>query len=256
MFDRKRLLPFWLIIPGLILLAPAAFAADVQEILKAADRFRMPADAVEVKTRILLYKNGKLDKERRYDVFLKPGHRSLVLFRHASERGQKMLMLDDRFWMIMPKSRRPIRVTPMQKLLGEASAGDIATMTWSEDYQAKLAGDTTIGDLKALKLDLTSSRKGTTYQRIELWVTASDYHPLKANLYVHSGKLAKQVSFRLGEMDGRPMIVSMTLLDKVQKQKKTVIDYLGNQPREIDDKYYNPMYLVRNTLEAISEDRD
>jgi hypothetical protein len=51
-----------------------------------------------------------------------------------AERGQKLLMQGDDFWLMMPASQRPLRITPMQKLLGEASTGDIATMTWGEDY--------------------------------------------------------------------------------------------------------------------------
>jgi hypothetical protein len=43
---------------------PAAQAEDVRSILKTADAFRLPADSVQVKTRIRLYKNDKLDKER------------------------------------------------------------------------------------------------------------------------------------------------------------------------------------------------
>jgi glutamate racemase/predicted negative regulator of RcsB-dependent stress response len=34
----------------------------------------------------------------------------------------------------MPGSARPLRITPMQKLLGDASTGDIATLRWAEDY--------------------------------------------------------------------------------------------------------------------------
>lgn len=236
----------------LVSLSASNFAAnDVHTILRDADRFRLPADSVQVKTRILLYKNGKLDKERRYDVFLKPGRRSLVLFRHTSEHGQKMLMLDDKFWMLMPKSRRPIRVTAMQKLLGEASAGDIATMTWSEDYDAKIAGAASINGSPALELVLDAKRKGVTYKRIELMVDEKDHHPLSAKLYVSSGKLTKEAVFIIGQSNGRKAVIATTLIDRVQKQKKTVIEYLGTEPRSISDKYFNPAYLVRNTLDEL-----
>ena len=92
-----------------------------------------------MKTRVSLYKNwsdgteGTLEKERLYEVLIKPGRRSLVLFQSKAEAGQKVLMLDDRYWLLLPKTRRPVRITASQKLLGEASTGDIATMTWSED---------------------------------------------------------------------------------------------------------------------------
>ncbi len=229
-----------------------ALAADMQDILKAADHFRLPADSVQVNTRILLYKHGSLDKKREYAVFLKPGHRSLVLFQHPSERGQKMLMLDDRFWIVMPKSRRPIRVTAMQKLLGEASAGDIATMTWADDYQATLLEETTVNDTPALKLALTATRQGVTYPRIELLVAQKDSRPLQADLYVGSGKLAKHASFTTSQRDGHEQVVATTLIDAIQKNRKTVIEYLKIQPRDIADKYFNPMFLVRNTLEDLS----
>ncbi len=228
-----------------------AFAADTQTILKAADRFRLNADAVQINTRILLYKNDKLDKEREYTVFLKPGRRSLVLFRHASERGQKMLMLDDKFWIVMPKSRRPIRVTAMQKLLGEASAGDIATMTWAEDYDARLVRETTVDNAPALILALSATRKDVTYKRIELTVAKQDSRPLKADLYVSSGKLAKRATFTTAPRNGHDQVISTTLIDAIRKNRKTVIEYQGVTPRDIEDKYFNPMFLVRNSLDDL-----
>ncbi|KHD04780.1 hypothetical protein PN36_23615 [Candidatus Thiomargarita nelsonii] len=221
-------------------------AADIQTILKQADNYRLPQDTVQVETSVALYKKGKLDKERQYSVYIKPGRRSLVIFNSAVERGQKVLMLDDKFWMIMPKSRRPIRITPMQKLLGEASTGDIATMTWSEDYDGKISKKVVINQIPCLKLDLHSIRKGTTYARIELYVAQDGFWPVAANLYVASGKLAKRAYFSLDDVNGR--VSAMTLFDKIQRQRKTVIRYLSMTAREIPDKFYNPMYLVRNPV--------
>ncbi len=221
-------------------------AADIQTILKQADNYRLPQDTVQVETSVALYKKGKLDKERQYSVYIKPGRRSLVIFNSAVERGQKVLMLDDKFWMIMPKSRRPIRITPMQKLLGEASTGDIATMTWSEDYDGKISQKVVINQIPCLKLDLHSIRKGTTYARIDLYVAQDGFWPVAANLYVASGKLAKRAYFSLGDVNGR--VNAMTLFDKIQRQRKTVIRYLSMTAREIPDKFYNPMYLVRHPM--------
>ncbi len=39
----------------------------------------------------------------------------------------------------------------------------------------------------------------------------------------------------------------MTLLDQIQPAKKTVIEYQDVQPMALDDKYYNPAYLSRNS---------
>src|SRR6201991_205344 len=110
----------------------SAQAQDVPALLKAADRYRMSSDNLQVDTLISVFNaDGSPDKERRYTVFAQAGHRSLVLMQSPAEKGQKVLMLGDDFWLLMPGSQRPLRITPMQKLLGDASTGDIATMSWA-----------------------------------------------------------------------------------------------------------------------------
>ena len=120
----------------------AAQAQDVGALLKDADRFRMSADNLQVDTQVQTFNaDGTPDKERRYTVFAQAGRQSLVLMQSPAEKGQKVLMLADDFWLLMPGSQRPLRITPMQKLLGDASTGDIATMSWVGDYNATLAGE-------------------------------------------------------------------------------------------------------------------
>ena len=81
----------------LLLLSAAAGAADdVKSLLTAADRWRTGADALQVETQVTtLARDGSVDKERRYTVFVQPGRRSLVLMRSPAEAGQKVLMLGD-----------------------------------------------------------------------------------------------------------------------------------------------------------------
>ena len=221
---------------------------DVKVLLKEADAYRITGDQMRVETEIQLYKSGELDKSRRYTVFLKPGRRSLVLFRSKAERGQKLLMLDDKFWTIMPNSRRPIRITPSQKLLGEASSGDIATLTWSEDYTATLVGESEIDSVPCWHLDLQAARRGVTYTRIDLYVAKDDRRPVKAGLYVASGKLAKIAYFEMGKLNGNHQVVTMRLQDKIQQKRVTLVRYLDMAPQATPDKLYNPAYLVRNDL--------
>jgi len=228
--------------------AIAEDANPVSKLLKAADAFRLSGDAMRVETEIRLFKSGKLDKERSYTVFIKAGRRSLVLFRHPSERGQKLLMRDDKFWIIMPKSRRPIRITPMQKLLGDASSGDIATLTWHEDYKGVIAGKVVVDGVPSLHLKLLASRKGVTYKGIDLFLAQDDHRPIKAELYVASGKLAKVARFTIEEMNGRPQVVLMTLSDHIQNKRLTEVRYREISAESIPDKIYNPMYLIRNDL--------
>ena len=223
--------------------------------VKNADRYRLDSASAKVVSLVSLYENGQLDKTREYNVYTRENRESLVLFKSQVEAGQKMLMLGDNYWLVMPKSRRPIRITPMQKLLGEASVGDISTLTWSEDYHATFVKSEQL-DLEDQSravnfLRLRATTKGASYAKIDLWLNQEDDFPVKADLYLHSGKLAKQAWFTSGEREGQQRVVSMTLLDQIQPAKKTVIEYQEITPFELEDKYYNPAYLTRNALSEL-----
>ena len=240
-----------------------AQAQDVNALVKAADQYRMTADNLQVDTQVQLFNaDGSLNKERRYTVFAQAGRQSLVLMQSPAEKSQKVLMLGDDFWLLMPNSQRPVRITPMQKLLGDASTGDIATLSWSGDYAATLQGEgacqsgeekqTKIGSIalsenkQCYHISLSASRKGVTYQRIELWVGKQRHEPVRAELYVQSDKLAKQAHFVLDKAGPGALVSDMLLVDSLANQKVTRISYLGRKSRTVPTEWLNPMFLARN----------
>lgn len=224
----------------------ASANADVQALLVKADAYRLAPGAAQVSTQITVYQGDRLDKERHYLVYLKSERRSLVLSKSPIEKGLKVLMLGDDFWMVMPSSQRPIRITPAQKLLGDASTGDIATMTWADDYDGTIVGDVDVEGTACVKLELVAQRHGVTYHRIELYLAKGSAKPVQADLYVASEKLAKKATFELSVVEGRPQVTTMTLIDTIQIGRKTVIRYLSRSSRSIADEFYNPMFLTHH----------
>jgi hypothetical protein len=157
-------------------------------------------------------------------------------------------MLGDDFWLLMPDSQRPLRITPMQKLLGDASTGDIATLSWADDYDGRLVGEERCepGNQPCLHLTLTATRKGVSYQRIELWLGKTHAEPLKADLYVLSDKLAKQARFVLDKPQAPTQVNEMVLVDQVSNHKTTHVRYLARKERDTPPEWFNPMFLARN----------
>lgn len=231
-----------------------AQAQDVSTLLKAADRFRMSADNLQVDTHIAVFNaDGTPDKERRYTVFAQAKHQSLVLMQSPAEKGQKVLMLGDDFWLLMPGSQRPLRITPMQKLLGDASTGDVATLSWAEDYTGTLVGDEPCGAEEAgaaprtcQHLSLKANRKGVSYQRIELWLGKVKHEPVRADLYVQSDKLAKQARFVVDKPNAPTQVTEMVLLDQLSNHKQTHVRYLSRKERVLPEAWLNPMFLSKN----------
>jgi hypothetical protein len=231
-------------------LANMAHAEDITPLLKDADHFRMSAENLQVDTQVVVYNtDGSQDKERRYTVFAQSGRKSLVLMQSPVEKGQKVLMLADDFWLLMPNTQRPMRITPMQKLLGDASTGDIATMNWAGDYNGTVVGEEPCAsDSKAncLHLSLQANRKGVTYQRIELWIGKARHEPVRADLFVQSDKLAKQARFVMDKPTAPTTVSEMILTDQLSNKKETHIKYLGRKERTVSAEWLNPMFLARN----------
>lgn len=232
---------------GLLLATLQVQAQGMNELLKATDRYRMSAANMQVDTQIsTFHADGSPDKERRYTVFAQGNQQSLVLMQSPAEKGQKVLMLKDDFWLLMPNSQRPMRITPMQKLLGDASTGDIATMSWADDYAAQLVGEETCGEAACTHLSLSAARKGVTYQRIELWVGKAKREPIKADLYVQSDKLAKHARFVMDKPTAPTAVAEMVLLDRLSNHKETRVRYLARKERTVPEAWLNPMFLARN----------
>jgi hypothetical protein len=249
--------------------ASAGHAAtpDLGQMLKAADAYRQGTGSgtenLQVETLVTtVQRDGSIDKERRYTVFVQAGHRSLVLMRSPAEAGQKVLMLDDDFWLLLPGSARALRITAMQKLLGDASTGDIATLRWADDYSGTVVGEdhcvqgrpvasganaaSTAAGQPCLHLSLQAQRKGLSYQRIELWLGKTRHEPLGADLYLQSDKLAKQARFVFDQPTAPTSVTEMVLVDQLGRHQETRVHYLSRQPRTVPESWLNPMFLARN----------
>lgn len=219
----------------------------------------MAADNLQVDTLIATFKpDGSPDKERRYTVFAQAGRKSLVLMQSPAEKGQKVLMLGDDFWLLMPGTSRPMRITPMQKLLGDAATGDIATLNWSGDYSGQITGEEPCAAANAppvpgapatcLRLALQAARKGVTYQRIDLWLGKPRHEPVRADLYVQSDKLAKQARFVMDKPAAPTQVDEMLLIDRLGNGKQTRIRYISRQARTVPTEWLNPMFLSQNPV--------
>lgn len=214
--------------------------------LQHAEDFKLKTNSARLDCDVELYENGQLVKTRQYQVYNGANQQSLVLFRSSSEAGQKVLMSGSDYWLAMPKSRRPLRITPMQKLLGEASLGDIATLSWTRDYQLVAQQQ----QAQAVVLTLQAVSTSASYQKIELTLGA-DHFPQQANLYLRSGSLAKVATFERGQREGRDVIVAMKLSDALQNGHNTLIRYQHVERMNLPDRLFNPQALLRADLEQL-----
>jgi outer membrane lipoprotein-sorting protein len=221
-------------------------APDAEKLLAQSDLSRNGWDSYEVVTVIRNYIDGELKEEGSFGTYIKGDDRTLVKFLNVDVRGQYLLMLEDAMWIYMPNTRKPIRITPLQRLLGNASNGDVARTRYAGDYRASLKAEETVGGVECYVLDLAAQREGATYNRVELWVRKEDARPRKAEIYLSSGKHYKTIFYdTFSTVHDRILLTQMTIFDRLREGSKTIMTFSGYTPKEIPDKYFNKDYLEK-----------
>jgi len=168
------------------------------EILRQVDRLRNPHDSFVIDVELTSYTSTGKSESSKYRVYGRSGDRSVVEFlAPAPEKGKALLMLRDAMWIYMPSASRPIRISPLQRLMGQASNGDVARMNFSVDYNPALVAD----EDGAWVLDLTAKDPSISYNRVRLWVDQKTHQPRRADFFVVSGKLIKRATYRENAID-------------------------------------------------------
>lgn len=227
-------------------LTPANASADLSadEIVAAADAHRNSWQEYVVDVEITNYKADEVDSVNVYEVSRKGGDRSLVKFANPRDRGKYLLTADEAMWLYLPTSSRPIRVTPMQRLSGSASNGDVAQTDFAESYSATLVGEEELDGRTAFVLELVAKKKSATYRSIRYWVDKDELMPIQADLRLASNKPSKRALFESFQtIGGQSFLHTMTIVDLLKKDRRSHLTYTNFVQRELPDRIFNKNYL-------------
>jgi outer membrane lipoprotein-sorting protein len=212
---------------------------DAEALLKQSDNFRNGWPSYVMRVKITDFEAGRSDEEHLYEVSQKGSDKSYVEFLSAREKGEHLLMLGDDMWIYLPDTSRPVRITPLERLTGDASNGDVARTNYAADYSAVYLRTEKVGDVECHVLELTARRKGATYQKIIYWIRAEDARPVKAEFYLTSGKHIKSATFDdYSLVDGHMLLKKFTLYDQILHNSHSVLEYSGAAPRTLPDKLF------------------
>lgn len=217
--------------------APAPPDADA--LLRQSDHFRNGWPSYVVHVKITDFAAGKQDEEHLYEVSQKGTEKTYVDFLSAREKGEHVLMLGDDMWIYLPDTSRPVRITPLQRLTGDASNGDVARTNYANDYSPVYLRTEKAGNSDCYVLELTAKRKGATYHRVLYWLRVEDARPVKAEYYLTSGKHIKSATFDQYEVvGGQTLLRQFTLYDEILRNSHSVLEYTAPTPRALPDKLF------------------
>jgi len=182
--------------------------ASVETLLAEADRHRHPWPSFRVDVRM-----GEGRSEQRWRVHARENGDARVEGLSEKERGRSVLVLGDDMWLLLPNAKRPVKVSPQQRLMGPASGGDLARTRFREDYAGigEPVPEAVAGE-PCLRMELKARRPAVAHQQATLWVARTGSRPVKAEFRLASGKLARTVTFEAGPaVAGRAVIQAMHL---------------------------------------------
>ena len=238
----KKLLLFILTV---LLSGLNVFADDQLEILKKLESYRIMYNEFSLQVNLTSYRNDRIQETAVFNVYIKGQNRSLVIAQKFRTKDMKMLYADENLWVQLPGARRPVRITPIQRLMGEASNGDVAQLSIINNYDLEITGNEEVNGIKCKRLKLTAKRPSATYNKIILYASENDYLPVKAEYYLISGKHFKTAYFeKYFVVGGKKTLQKMTIHDVIKKGYKTTFEYSDIKENKLPVKYFNKNYLI------------
>jgi len=253
MKHRMRLLS----LAAALCLSGLAHAQTAQEIVAATDKVRNPGQPFRTTFRLTEYVSGQ---ERNHDslvVFSKEDpatrqFRNLVQYvEPARDAGKRVLLDGHSLWFYDPDSKVSVRISAQQRLIGQASIGDILTVNLAADYTASVIGTDTIVDAarqqrQCWRLELKAGNDQANYNRVEYWVEQGTFYPIKGKFYADSGRLLKIVYYRnfalrLGAV--RP--TEAIIIDAVDSSLATTVSFGDFTSQEIPEAWFQREFLPR-----------
>lgn len=221
--------------------------AQALNILKKAEHARSPWGSMVLKAALNTTKENKESTEI-YRVYFKDDSKTLIGYLEpAINRGDIALMIGESLWFYAKNTSRPTRITPIQRLSGSVSYGDITRLGWSDDYSiaAFVVSSEDSSNQQPTKnfekekspiayhFVLMAKSPSATYQKVELSID-KDYRARMAEVYLLSGKHYKTLEFLDYELvDGEYVNTKIKFTDRMIKNSVSVLDF-SNISKKID----------------------
>lgn len=208
---------------------PAAALADATSDANQMWSYRgIPNSAFAFQTTVTAYRDGKKKgPTQTADVYFRTYEAVLVDFTAPSSfKGRRILFEGKRMWLALPSSARTIRVSADDRLMGEASNGDILNIPL-ERYTVAYGADETV-DGSTYKRLVATLKSGATslYSRVDFLVDRETNKPYRSFHFAKSGKLVKIAEYRkFATIGGSERVTQMVLIDPVVTNRFTVMTF-------------------------------
>jgi outer membrane lipoprotein-sorting protein len=235
--------------------------SSAQDIVAASDKVRNPGQPFRVTSTLQEYVGGQprdrvvLTVYAREDAATRQFKNLVRYVDPPRDRGKMVLLDGTRMWFYDPASKVSIRISAQQRLMGQASNGDVMTVNLARDYRATLAGEETVTDAdrqarECWHLVLAAATEDAVYSKIDYWVERSSNRPVKGKYYSDSGRLLKIAYFRaFREELGTARPTETIIIDAVDPNQVTTLNSSDYRFETIPEAWFQREFLPRLKVE-------
>ncbi|MCX7560548.1 outer membrane lipoprotein-sorting protein [Sulfitobacter sp. F26204] len=214
---------------------------EIQSLLKRADAYRMPLEQGRVLAGITLVKNGIRSRTLPMRIEFSAKRERRIETLGGARKGQRVLLTPEGYWLYMTGIKQPVRLNRLQRVLGQASFGDIGNLRFAEDYQAQNWNE----ENGLIRIVLAAHMQGQVVDNITLWIDPQTGAPVRASLLFPSGKTFKILNFDPPQpTPAGAMILSTRFVDPTQADVFTELTYAPPESTGFAPTYFTPTALV------------
>ncbi|MFM8899466.1 MAG: outer membrane lipoprotein-sorting protein [Burkholderiales bacterium] len=234
--------------------------ADAQALLVASDAVRNPPGSFSVQLTLTEFRKGQQNNRSGLLIYAKPSqsgqYNNLVRFMAPARDANKlMLRSGNDLWFYDPATKASVRISAQQRLLGQASNGDVMSTNLARDYNAQWVGEAVVKDgegrdCSCVHLRLKSTGTHVPYPNVEYWINPRNQRPVMARFFTSEGRLLKTAYFRkFQEVLGLQRPTETVIIDGLDPDWVTLMQSTQVTPREVPDSWLQRDHLARFTGE-------
>jgi hypothetical protein len=230
--------------------AEAPTVEQGRQLLQEADRYRGGfQDGGQWEVELDAKEDGG-QRTARYTVRAKAANAVVECSSPPKNKGEVILFEDRMLWFYKPTLRRPIGLSPRQRLMGQAANGDLAATNYARDYDVTSVVAEPLKGQPTWRLELKAKAKTVTYDRIRYWIRTSDRLGVAAEFLTLQGEPFKRATFEYANrvrVGGKqlPFVSKMVITSASFSDAVTTITYKNPEVRSIADSIFNVNALMR-----------
>ena len=169
-------------------------APKARKILARAEQIRSPEQDYTVELSLKVTDPTTYWKERgaAYMLIAHGKDYSFIMMREPKTFYSGTLLIDrGLYWLLLPRSQKPVQLAARQVLSGDIANGDLARGNLMKYYDVRLDGEEVVREEPCWRLELTRTDRLGMYKRIRAWITKKHFRAWKSEYYGETDTLLR-----------------------------------------------------------------